>query len=60
MYNGAGRSSVAAANSDCALLDKPDLLICVYTNICIYIYVQHDLVRSKHEQYRFAFRKTVW
>jgi hypothetical protein len=49
MYAGAGRSSVAEANSDCALLDRPDL-------------VQHDLVRSKHEQYRFRFRKTdrVW
>jgi hypothetical protein len=29
MYAGAGRSSVAAANSDYALLDRPDLLISV-------------------------------
>jgi hypothetical protein len=36
--------------------------LCSTDLTCIFLYVQHDLGRSKYEQYRFAFRKTdrVW
>jgi hypothetical protein len=46
-----------------AALPRPtQLALCSTGPACLFLYVQHDLIRSKHEQYRFAFRKTdrVW
>jgi hypothetical protein len=45
-----------------ALQRPTQIALCSTGLTCIFLYVQHDLGRSKHEQYRFAFRKTdlVW
>jgi hypothetical protein len=43
-----------------AALPRPtQIALCSTGLTCIFLYVQHDLVRSKNEQYRFAFRKTL-